>query len=229
MTRMAGEALMAAAVETIARSGGLVAARAGGHRPTLPRAPHDFADSVQAATGARLLFGHSFGGFVALETARHTAGFTKVAVYEPGVTIGGSIPMGWIPQFKERLADGDPLGAFVAMSRQSGFAPAIVAKMPERYVRAVTRLAIRPSQWRRMQALLAACATEYQEQIRMDDGTVNRYATVAASVLLIGGSNSPAFITTDLFEGLRGEIRKQASRCLMDSTTSHLMTRHRRR
>jgi hypothetical protein len=45
MTRMAGEVLTAAAVETIARSGGLVAGRAGGHRPTLPRAPHDFADS----------------------------------------------------------------------------------------------------------------------------------------------------------------------------------------
>ncbi len=45
MTEMAGEALTAAAVETIARSGGLVAGRAGGHRPTLLRAPHDFADS----------------------------------------------------------------------------------------------------------------------------------------------------------------------------------------
>jgi hypothetical protein len=35
----------ARAVETIARSGGLVTGRAGGHRPTLPRPPHDFADS----------------------------------------------------------------------------------------------------------------------------------------------------------------------------------------
>jgi hypothetical protein len=46
MTEMAGEALTAAAVETITRGGGLVAGRAGSHRPTLPRAPHDFADSV---------------------------------------------------------------------------------------------------------------------------------------------------------------------------------------
>jgi hypothetical protein len=45
MTKMAGEALTTAAVETITRSGGLVAGRAGGHRPTLPRVPHDFADS----------------------------------------------------------------------------------------------------------------------------------------------------------------------------------------
>ncbi len=49
MTEMAGEALPAAAVETITRCGGLVAGRAGGHRSTVPRAPHDFADSSQAA------------------------------------------------------------------------------------------------------------------------------------------------------------------------------------
>ena len=52
MTEMASEALTAAAVETIARSGGLLAGRAGGHRPTLPRAPHDFADSGTALSPA---------------------------------------------------------------------------------------------------------------------------------------------------------------------------------
>ena len=45
MTGLAGEALTASAIETIARIGGLVAGRAGGHHPTLLRAPHDFADS----------------------------------------------------------------------------------------------------------------------------------------------------------------------------------------
>jgi hypothetical protein len=48
MTEMASEALTTAAVETIARSGGLVAGRAGGRRPNLPRASHDFADSQRS-------------------------------------------------------------------------------------------------------------------------------------------------------------------------------------
>jgi len=51
----AGEALAAAAVETIARGGGLVAGRAGGHRPTLPPTLHDFADS-NALHDARICF-----------------------------------------------------------------------------------------------------------------------------------------------------------------------------
>src|SRR5450759_4987499 len=40
--------LTASAVETIARSGGMVTGRAGGQRSTLPRPPHDFADSSPA-------------------------------------------------------------------------------------------------------------------------------------------------------------------------------------
>ena len=47
MTGMASEALTASAIETISRIGGLVAGRAGGHYPTLLRAPHDFADSMR--------------------------------------------------------------------------------------------------------------------------------------------------------------------------------------
>jgi hypothetical protein len=43
--RLQVETRYARAVETIARSGGLVTGRAGGHRPTLPRPPHDSADS----------------------------------------------------------------------------------------------------------------------------------------------------------------------------------------
>jgi len=65
MTEMAGEALTAAAVETITRSGRLVAGRASGHRPTLPRAPHDFADSGsdgETATSERVTYSCSEPG-----------------------------------------------------------------------------------------------------------------------------------------------------------------------
>src|SRR5204862_8054293 len=43
--------------------------------------------ALQQETGASLLVGHSFGGLVTLEVARNNPLFTKVAVYEPGVSI----------------------------------------------------------------------------------------------------------------------------------------------
>src|SRR5579875_149138 len=61
--------------------------------------------ALQARTGASFLVGHSFGGFVALEVARNNPAFTKIAVYEPGVSIDGSIPKGWIPGYEKKLAE----------------------------------------------------------------------------------------------------------------------------
>src|SRR5512144_1278508 len=58
-----------------------------------------------AETGASLLVGHSYGGLVALEVARNNKALIKVAVYEPGVSIDGSMPKDWIPGYKKKLAE----------------------------------------------------------------------------------------------------------------------------
>src|ERR1700743_1291215 len=63
-------------------------------------------------TGATLVSGHGYGGLVALETARRQKVFRKITVYEPGLSIGGSVPLGWLAEYRERLAAGDTRGAF---------------------------------------------------------------------------------------------------------------------
>src|SRR5690348_10915226 len=76
--------------------------------------------ALQQKTGASLLVGHSFGGLVALEVARNNPSLTKVAVYEPGVSIDGSIPMNWIPGYKKKLVEKNYLDAFVEFSLAVG-------------------------------------------------------------------------------------------------------------
>src|SRR5690348_9510455 len=49
--------------------------------------------AVQRETRAAYFVGHSFGGLVTLEAARGNSALKKIAVYEPGVSIDGSIPM----------------------------------------------------------------------------------------------------------------------------------------
>lgn len=158
--------------------------------------------AVQAATGATAVFGHSYGGLVALETARLASIFTHVAVYEPGVPVNGSIPAGWVPGYRQMLASGDTRGAFACMVRQSGFAPKPLSLMPLWYARAVLRVVIRAQQWRRMEPLLGSHLAEHEQAVSVDDGTVDRYASISARVLLLGGRRSPSFITTDLFDQL---------------------------
>jgi pimeloyl-ACP methyl ester carboxylesterase len=148
-------------------------------------------DAVIAQTGATRVFGHSYGGLVALETGKRNTAIDQIVAYEPGVSVRGSIPSGWIPEYRRRLDKADRRGAFAAFVRGSGHAPAIVSRLPLRYLDLVLRIAIKQEQWRRMDALLEANLAE-NEEVRRLDSTVATYAQVSARVLLLGGSKSPA-------------------------------------
>ena len=77
------------------------------------RRDHDLDDecadlaAVTAATGATAVFGHSFGGLVALEMARREPIFNELFVYEPGVPIRGQLQAGWLDEYQRRLERGD--------------------------------------------------------------------------------------------------------------------------
>jgi pimeloyl-ACP methyl ester carboxylesterase len=162
--------------------------------------------AVQAATGASAVFGHSYGGFVALETARRSGVFSQIVAYEPGVSIGGSIPMAWAPRYRELLAAGDTRGAFACFIRGIGSAPRPIAMMPTWYLRTVLRLVLRKDRWERMEPLLEANVAEHEQEARLDDGTVHRYRSIRGRVLLLGGSKSQAFLTTELLPALHQVI-----------------------
>ncbi len=53
-------------------------------------------------TGARMVFGHSAGAAIALESAL-TLPIEKLMLYEPGVSIHGSFPTAWIPAFERAV------------------------------------------------------------------------------------------------------------------------------
>lgn len=146
--------------------------------------------AVQAATGARLAFGHSYGGLVVLETARSFPLFDRIAVYEPGVPCS-PVPTAWMAPFRERLAAGDDYGAFIHFIQGSGGAPDFMTKLPHWYLRMVFRMAFRGAAWRRMRPLLGACLAEH-EQLAAQYGRLPEFADVTAPVLLlVGGRSKP--------------------------------------
>jgi pimeloyl-ACP methyl ester carboxylesterase len=90
--------------------------------------------AVQSATGAALVFGHSFGGLVALEAAIGDSGLRHVAVYEPGVSIHGSVRIGWAERCGSELDAGRPVDAFVTFVR--GMSPQSAGRYPRLRARA---------------------------------------------------------------------------------------------
>jgi pimeloyl-ACP methyl ester carboxylesterase len=150
--------------------------------------------AVLAAAGARRVLAHSFGGLVALETARRSDVIEEMVLYEPGVSAGGRIEVGWIPAFEARLRRGDSLGAFAEFVRASGGVPPLVSHLPVAYFKVVLRLVLGREGWARMAPVMPTVAPEHREVARLDDSWPG-YAAVRARTLLLGGSRSfPALL-----------------------------------
>jgi pimeloyl-ACP methyl ester carboxylesterase len=142
--------------------------------------------ALQAATGATFLFGHSFGGLIALEAARANTAFAKVAVYEPGVSIDGSIDTSWAPACEAQLARGQQLDAFITFAR--GINPQTTGKAPRWLLRLILPVAIRKLERKQKYRLLPAAIREHAEAARLDN-TYPHYRDVTAAVLLMAGKD----------------------------------------
>ncbi|HEX9133183.1 MAG TPA: alpha/beta hydrolase [Ktedonobacteraceae bacterium] len=144
--------------------------------------------AVRVETGASFLVGHSYGGLVALEVARNNTDFTKIAVYEPGVSIAGSMSTGWMPGYEKKLARNKYLDALVEFTLAD--APPPLSKTPPWLMKLGWRLLfIRFPESRQMLGLLHQNLREWREIARLDSSYEN-YREIAAGVLLMYGGKS---------------------------------------
>lgn len=180
--------------------------------------------AVARSTGAKAVFGHSFGGLVALETARREPAFGQLFIYEPGVPLRGQFRLDWLDGYQQRLESGDRRGAFAWMVKHNGFAPRPLAVMPLSYVRAVLRLAIRPRQWTSMDPLLEANLVEHRIEAALDAPSAERFSTITARTVLMGGTKSPTVISRQLVIELTEVIPNSAVAILPE--LDHLAPQH---
>lgn len=176
------------------------------------RDDHSIADecddlvAVAAATGSAAVFGHSFGGLVALETARRQEVFSQVVVYEPGVPVRGQIQVSWLDGYQRLLERGDRRGAFAWMVKHAGHAPAPVGLMPMGCVRLMLRLAIRGPKWATMDRLLEANLMEHRAQAALDAPDLGRFSAITARTVLMGGEKGPDTLSGPLLRELAAVI-----------------------
>jgi pimeloyl-ACP methyl ester carboxylesterase len=168
--------------------------------------------AVQTQTDATIVFGHSYGGLIALEAARRSDAFSDVLVYEPGVSVAGSMPLAWMAPYRKLLAAGDRRGAFAAMVRGAGGAPPALERMPLWYVKLMLRLFIRAREWRQIDPLLETALAEHEQVQALDEPTADRYRTVTARTILLGGGKSRSQFTNAQFNALTAAI----SNCTID-------------
>lgn len=156
--------------------------------------------ALQQETGASLLVGHSYGGLIALEVARNNDAFTKIAVYEPGVSIDSSMPIDWMPGYEKKLAENKKLDALVDFTLAD--APAHLRNTPRWLMKwLILLLFIRDPGARKMLSLLHQNAREWKEIARLD-GSYENYREITAGVLLMYGGKSDSAAVNLVIERL---------------------------
>jgi pimeloyl-ACP methyl ester carboxylesterase len=141
-------------------------------------------EAVRARTGARLVFGHSFGGLVGLRAACGSAAFDAVAVYDPGISVSGSLPADWIDRARQEVSAGADFEAFITFIR--GVNPDQTGRVPRGLLRVILRHAISRDELRQNLALMPQAISEHAEVGRLD-GHLADYREVAAATLIMRG------------------------------------------
>jgi pimeloyl-ACP methyl ester carboxylesterase len=171
-----------------------------GRRYSVEREVEDV-QALVAQTGATRIFGLSSGGLVALRSALRTPALERVAVYEPPLSIDGSVNVGWVDRFDREIAGGHSASALVTALKGIGTEP-VFARVP--------RFALVPvfAAGTRLQRMAPAgdvpivdLVPTHRYDMRIVEelaGTLPEYAAVQSNVLLLGGAKSPAFLRTAL-------------------------------
>lgn len=141
-------------------------------------------EAVRAATGARFVVAQSFGAFLTLEAALAGSAFERMALYEPGVCVDGSVPFGWADECLRHLDAGNPAEAFLAFVQ--GINPESSGKAPRWLLRLIIPLAIKKPERLRKYALLRGTIREHRESSRRD-GDYAKYAAIGTPTLLMAG------------------------------------------
>jgi pimeloyl-ACP methyl ester carboxylesterase len=140
-------------------------------------------------TGARVVFGHSYGGLVALHVGLRRQ-LDALIAYEPGVSLDGSFDAGWLETFARQLADGRQVAAMATFLKGTKLLPFRANAL----LWAVSFLMLHGSGGRETREMMPTTPAEIAEIARLDsDGS--RYAGIASRTVLLGGEKSPAYLT----------------------------------
>lgn len=166
--------------------------------------------ALQARTGASLLVGHSYGGLVALEVARNNKAFHKIAVYEPGVSIDGSMPTKWMPGYEKKLAEKRFVDAMVEFTLAD--APRRIQRTPPWLMKLlVLLLASCSRQYRQMLRLLHQNLREWREIAGLDS-SYQHYREITGGVLLMYGGKSDSKSVTLAMERLAAVLPRSETK-----------------
>lgn len=162
-----------------------------GHRYGIERELEDVAAVLQA-TKSRLLFGHSYGGLISAEVAR-VLPLDAVVLYDPAISISGSYPLGWLPEFEQAIDKRQFALAQAILLVRGQIVPPPLDVLPIWSGRPIMAVLLGSPQWRDARETITTIPSELREIARADC-VLEHYARIAPPTLLIYGEHSPEYM-----------------------------------
>jgi pimeloyl-ACP methyl ester carboxylesterase len=156
--------------------------------------------ALGADTGATRIFGLSSGAIATLEAARRNPALVKVALYEPPLSVRGSVPLEWLPRFDAEIAAGKTSSALITALKGMRVDP-VMSRLPRFLLRPLFALApiSKTADAEDIPISELVPTMHYDtELVRETADTTAVYASIGADVLLLGGSKSPDYLGTAL-------------------------------
>ncbi|MEZ5186577.1 MAG: alpha/beta hydrolase [Candidatus Nanopelagicales bacterium] len=143
--------------------------------------------SVLTQTGSARVIGHSVGGYFALAAARAVPAITRLALFDPAVSVDGAFPRDFLPEFERLVAAGETVDAMVVVGRGLNG-----SNLPGWLGRAAVRAMLLTPPGRTLGRLLPTVPAETRLALQ-GDGPANQWATVSATTRFYIGERSPDY------------------------------------
>ncbi len=160
-------------------------------------------DALLAETGAQLVFGVSSGAIILLEAALALPAIRKAAIFEPPLKIGDSLSTAFLTRYDDEIARGKVAAALVTGMKAAQMGPPIFDRVPRWLLERLTALMMAAEDRKAangdvtMRALAPTLHDDFQLVIETD-GALETFRAIRADVLLLGGSESPAYLKVAL-------------------------------
>jgi pimeloyl-ACP methyl ester carboxylesterase len=146
--------------------------------------------AVLRTTGASDVVAHSYGGFVALQTAR-TVRIRRMVSYDAAVSLSGNLSRRWRPELETSVAAGqlDHAWAHLVQGLETA---GPVSRLPLGALRMLSILSARTTLGAEMRKLLPTAVAEMRAVLEAD-AELEDFAAITTPTLLLSGGWSPAY------------------------------------
>lgn len=160
-------------------------------------------EALLSATGSQFVLGVSSGALVALFAGLQLPAIRKVGIFEPPLFPDAREPAAILDRFDRELSNGNLAGALVEGMKGARMGPGFLRALPSRLLAPLTAAAMRQDDKRAseryipMRSVAPTLHNDFSLALEAS-GPAERFAGIAAQVLLLGGAKSPAYLKNAL-------------------------------